>query len=105
MQVDGFLHDIVELEPIKAKWQSFGWHVQRVDGHDIGQIMTATAAAQIPAGQPHLIVCDTVKGKGISFMEYKVEWHSHPINDEEYARALAELYPAAHNVNFPGGVE
>jgi transketolase len=104
MQVDGFLHDIIELEPIEAKWESFGWQVQRVDGHNIAQIMAATAAAQIPTGQPHLIVCDTVKGKGISFMENKIEWHSHPINDDEHARALAELYPAQQGIDISGGV-
>ncbi len=103
MQVDGFLHDIIELEPIADKWQSFGWQVQRVDGHDIAQIMAATAEAQIPSGQPHLIVCDTIKGKGITFMENKIEWHSHPINDDEHARALAELYPQSRGSISPEG--
>jgi transketolase len=91
MQVDGFLKDIIEIEPIEAKWQSFGWQVQRIDGHAIDQILDATAFAHNTTGKPHMIICDTVKGKGISFMENKVEWHSHAINDNEYAQALAEL--------------
>ncbi len=91
MQVDGFLRDIIELEPVEDKWRSFGWHVQRIDGHAIPQLLAATAIAHATHGKPHVIICDTVKGKGISYMENKIEWHSHAINDSDYAQALAEL--------------
>ncbi len=94
MQVDGFLKDIIELEPVDDKWRSFGWHVQRVDGHSLDQILKATNAAHGTPGKPHVIVCDTVKGKGISYMENKVEWHSHAIDDCDYNRALEELSAA-----------
>jgi transketolase len=99
MQVDGFLRDIIELEPLDDKWGSFCWHVQRIDGHSIKQILAATAVAQATPGKPHVIICDTVKGKGISFMENKVEWHSHAIDDLDYARALAELEAARRGLD------
>ena len=91
LQVDGFLKDIIELEPVEDKWRSFGWHVQRIDGHAIAQLLAATAIADATPGKPHIIICDTVKGKGISYMENKIEWHSHAINGSDYAQALAEL--------------
>lgn len=100
IQVDGFLKSIIEIEPIDEKWQSFGWHVQRIDGHAIDQILDATALAKANIGKPHMIICDTVKGKGISFAENKVEWHSHAINDDEYAQALAELAAAEASYDF-----
>jgi transketolase len=91
MQVDGFTQDIMKLEPVVSKWESFGWNVQRIDGHDIEQIMRATQQAKRTQSKPHVIVCDTVKGKGIHFMENRVEWHSHPIYDEEYLKAMQDL--------------
>jgi transketolase len=91
MQVDGFTREIMPVEPLQAKWEAFGWRVQRIDGHDIRQIITAIEAAQMYPGAPHIIIGDTVKGKGVSYMENKVEWHSHAINAEEYTIAMAEL--------------
>jgi len=91
LQVDGFVRDIINLEPIESKWQSFGWHVQRVDGHDMRQILAAVETAKRNPGQPHMIIADTVKGKGISYMENSIKWHSHPISEEEYRTAMADL--------------
>jgi len=91
LQVDGFIRDIINLEPIETKWQSFGWRVQRVDGHDLRQILAAVDTAHRTLGRPHMIIGDTVKGKGISYMENSIKWHSHPISDEEYHTAMADL--------------
>jgi transketolase len=102
MQVDGFTREIMPVEPLQAKWEAFGWRVQRIDGHDIRQIINAITIAQTSAGKPQMIIGDTVKGKGISYMENKVEWHSHPINDEEYAAAIAELNAAKAQIEAAG---
>jgi transketolase len=90
-QVDGFVHDICSIEPVADKWRSFGWQVQRIDGHDLGQILTALGISNHAESGPHMIVADTVKGKGISYMENQPEWHARAIDDEEYHIAVAEL--------------
>ncbi len=91
MQVDGFIDDIMPIRPLDLKWGSFGWGVQRADGHDPDALLAALAAAQETDGRPHMILADTVKGKGVSFIENQVEWHSHALSEEQYRSALAEL--------------
>ncbi len=91
LQVDGSVDDINSLEPIEERWRANRWHVQRVDGHDSSQILQATHNAQRHAGQPHIIICDTVKGKGISFMENRYEWHAQSLDQDTYAQALRDL--------------
>jgi transketolase len=77
------------MEPFAQKWTSFGFAVSEIDGHDFGQIQAAFAA---PAGgRPRCIIARTVKGKGVTLMEDKVEWHYLPMNDAQYADALADL--------------
>ena len=90
-QLDGAIRDILDPEPLAAKWESFRWHVQEVDGHDIGQILRAIEQAQRTAGKPHLILAHTVKGKGISFMENNNHFHGVAPTSEEEAAALREL--------------
>lgn len=101
-QVDGYVRDICCLEPVEAKWESFRWHVQRIDGHDPAQILGAIEVAQGTSGQPHMIIADTIKGKGISFMENRPEWHARPLNNEECRLALAELAAAERNLAGEG---
>jgi transketolase len=91
LQVDGFLKDIIEIEPVEAKWESFGWHVQRVPGHDIQQLISSLETAHSIKGKPHMIIADTIKGNGINFMENQIKWHSSAIQEEEYQLAMAEL--------------
>ena len=91
MQVDGLCSDIIQTEPVEDRWRSFGWRVQRIDGHNPRQILDAVEAAQCAALGPHMIIADTVKGKGISYMENSIPWHSHAVSDEEYRIAMAEL--------------
>jgi transketolase len=94
LQTDGAVADIMSIEPLEDKWRSFGWHVQRVDGHDVEQIISAIDLAKSTKDKPHIVIADTVKGKGVSYIEGKYEWHSHSLSDEEYRIALGELEAA-----------
>jgi transketolase len=91
LQSDGVTKAIVDIEPIEDKWRAFGWETRRIDGHDFGAMRAAFAQCKETNGQPKAIVADTVKGKGVSFMEGVVGWHSGPPNPEEAQAALKEL--------------
>jgi transketolase len=96
LQVDGFVADIVGIDPLPDKWKAFGWEVFRVDGHDPAALLDAVAARwEDPADRPAVVICDTVKGKGVSWMENVTEWHGGSLNDELRALALEELLPLA----------
>jgi len=90
-QIDGKICDIMELEPIAAKWQSFGWHVIEIDGHDMKQILTAYEQVKAIKGKPSIIIGRTIKGKGVSFMENTCEFHGRAPTKEEEEKALKEL--------------
>ena len=79
------------LEPLAAKWKSFGWAVKEVDGHDPRALVRALAAPPDARQRPRVIVAHTVKGKGVSFMEDELEWHYRPPSADDLERALAEL--------------
>ena len=91
VQLDGKVRDIMPLGDVWLKWESFGWKVIRCLGHSVSDIERAISEAKRVKGQPIIIIAETVKGKGISFMEGKSEWHGKPIGDEEYAAAKREL--------------
>jgi transketolase len=91
IQNDTFVKDILVTEPIVDKWRAFGWHVQDIDGHDMGAVVSALDAATAINGQPTAIVCRTVKGKGVSFMENNPEYHGKAPTKDQLAEALAEL--------------
>ena len=74
-----------------AKWEAFGWNVLHCDGHDVAAIEAAVEAAKKETEKPSIIICKTVKGKGVSFMEGKNTWHGKPIGDEDYRQAKKEL--------------
>lgn len=90
-QVDGFTKDICNVEPVDAKWLSFGWDVQSIDGHNVEQIISAISRAKSIQSKPHIIIANTIKGKGVSFMENKPEWHARSIKEDEYLQALQDL--------------
>ncbi len=90
-QLDGMTRDIMDIEPVADKWRAFNWHVQEVDGHDPKALLAALDAALAERERPSFIVAHTVKGKGVSFMEYDVSWHGKAPNEEQAARALEEL--------------
>lgn len=91
MQIDGPIEDIMSPEPVADKWRAFGWDVQVIDGHDMVQIIEALEKAQAVRGRPRMIIADTVKGKGVSFMENQVGWHGVAPKPDETERALADL--------------
>ena len=78
IQIDGFTEDIMPLEPLKAKWESFGWHVLEVDGHNFEAINDAIGEAQAVFEKPSMIIAHTIPGKGIDFVERRFEWHGIP---------------------------
>ncbi len=90
-QIDGFVSDVMPIEPIADKWRAFGWHVIEIDGHDFDAIISAFEEAKATKGKPTFILADTVKGKGVSFMEGKVEWHGVAPDAEQAAQAIAEI--------------
>ena len=91
IQLDGFVKDIMDLEPLADKWISFGWHTVTVDGHDIPALQKAFAEAAATKGKPTVIVANTVKGKGVSFMENNPKFHGVAPNAQEVELALKEL--------------
>lgn len=91
LQIDGKTEDVLRLESVRERWSSFGWNVIEVDGHDIEQIIDALLAAGDQKNQPTMIVLNTVKGKGVSFMENNIDFHGVPPNEVEYRIAMKEL--------------
>ena len=91
LQIDGLVKDVMEVEPLCAKYGSFGWDVMRIDGHDMTQVVDAMEQAKALTGRPVVILANTIKGKGVSFMEDQAGWHGKAPNYEELTRALEEL--------------
>ena len=91
LQIDGPITQVMNPEPLAEKFRAFGWETLEIDGHDYRQIMEALNRARQIKGKPTMIVAKTVKGKGVSFMENKVEWHGTAPNREQVQQALAEL--------------
>jgi len=91
LQIDGHCCDVMCVEPIVNKWAAFGWHVLDINGHDMEAIVSALNEAGTLKGKPTMIVARTVKGKGVSFFEGKVEYHGLAPTHEELEKALKEL--------------
>jgi len=92
VQLSNKVDENLSLEPFAFKWEAFGWNVLFADGHAIADLLSALSrAASITEYAPVVIIAKTIKGKGISFMEGKFEWHGKAPNDQEYADALKEL--------------
>ncbi len=91
LQIDGWVKDVMQVEPLGDKYASFGWEVLRIDGHDMKQVVEALAKAREVKGKPVVILADTVKGKGVSFMENQAGWHGKTPNRAELDAALIEL--------------
>jgi transketolase len=83
--------EILDLEPIVAKWRSFNWHVREIDGHDMSQILDAFDEVELVTDRPTIIVAHTVKGKGVSWMELNPDWHGKAPDEKQGEIALAEL--------------
>lgn len=91
LQLSDFTSNIINLRPFKQKLASFNWHVIDINGHDFNQIISAFKEARETKNKPTAIVAKTIKGKGVSFMENKLEWHSKALSNEELQKALLEI--------------
>lgn len=94
LETDGETRSIINVEPIEDRWRAFGWAVQRVDGHDMARIHEGIQRLLAVDDRPGILVADTIKGKGVSFMEGQVAWHSGPTDKEQTQQALRELTAA-----------
>jgi transketolase len=91
LQTDGCSEDIMPLDPLRPKWEAFGWNTCEIDGHDFRQIIETVEAAKTVKNKPTMIIARTIKGKGVSFMENEAGWHGTPPDREQYERAMEEL--------------
>lgn len=91
LQIDGSNDEVMSLGKIAKKFDAFGWNVISIDGHDFDQIKKAIEMAKEEEGRPSIVICETVKGKGVSFMEDQAGWHGKAPNAEETAKALEDL--------------
>jgi transketolase len=90
LQLTGTLPETMPMPALAQLWQDMGWEVAEIDGHDLAVVIGALEAPRLP-GKPRVVLAHTVKGKGVSFMENRVEWHAKPVSDEELERALSDL--------------
>ena len=90
-QALGYTREVLNLEPLADRWESFGWDVQEVDGHDLDAMASALGQAGEHGDRPHIVLARTVFGKGVSFMEQRIEWHYLPMSEEEYTIAVDQL--------------
>ncbi|HWI55156.1 MAG TPA: transketolase [Desulfobacteria bacterium] len=91
LQIDGPVSQVMSPEPVADKWRAFGWHVEEIDGHNHSEIINALNKAKEVKGKPTAIVANTVKGRGVSFMENQVGWHGNAPSAEQCEQALCEL--------------
>ncbi len=94
LQNDTFVEDVMPVDPLPDKWKAFNWNVIEIDGHDMAQVVEALETAKTIKGIPTVIIAQTVKGKGVSFMENVAIWHGKAPNHEQAAQALAEIAEA-----------
>jgi transketolase len=92
LQIDGKCDEVMGINPLAKKWESFNWHVIEIDGHDLAQVLKAYEEAANHKEQPSVIIAHTTKGKGVSFMENVAGWHGKAPNKEELEKALQEIY-------------
>ena len=91
LQQGDFTENTITMEPLAERWRSFGWDVREVDGHDMQALVECFESVPFTPGKPSCILAHTTKGKGVSFMENRPEWHHHVPTNDELGRAIAEL--------------
>ena len=91
LQIDGAVTSVMNDDPISDKFAAFGWNTEEIDGHNVEAIDRAIQEAKTCKGRPTVIICKTVKGRGVSFMENQVSWHGAAPNLEQYEQAIIEL--------------
>jgi len=102
IQIDGSTEDIMPLEDLRGKWESFGWHVLEVDGHNIESVIDAASMARAITNRPSVIIAHTIPGKGVDFMEYDYKWHGVAPNSEQAKIALTKLRTLDGKISFEG---
>lgn len=102
IQIDGNTEDVMPLEDLRGKWESFGWHVIEVDGHNIESIIDAASMARAITNRPSVIIAHTIPGKGVEFMEYDYKWHGMPPNTEQAQAALKKLRTLDGRISHEG---
>ena len=91
LQITGRTEEVNKLEPLADKWTAFGWTVRETEGNDVASLVTELSAVPFTVGRPSLLIANTVKGKGVSFMENQAEWHHKLPTPDQYERAMREL--------------
>lgn len=91
LQIDGANEEVMNINPIDSKFEAFGWNVIKIDGHDIEAIGNALDKAKLSEGKPTIIIAETIKGKGVCFMENQAGWHGKAPNEEQRKQAIEEL--------------
>ncbi len=91
LQILGRVSDVMKLEPLRDKWRSFGWEVKEVNGHNFKKLLSVFKKIPFKSEKPSVVIANTIKGKGVSFMENELRWHDRCPNDEEYKKALEEI--------------
>ena len=99
LQISGPTVDVMSYEPLDKRWQAFGWSVREIDGHDLKQIFENATDIPFEKGKPSVIIADTVKSKGVSFAEDKVDFHYWKASDEDLAVAQRELDEIEKGIN------
>ena len=105
LQISGSTEDVMPLESIRQRWEAFGWDVKEINGDDVRQIVNAFDNINFNSGRPHLIISDTTKGYGISYMENVAKWHHGVPNQEQYETALSEIDMRIHQLYKEGEKE
>lgn len=90
-QALGYTSEVLDLEPLAARWKAFGWEVEELPGHDVEVLAARFDSLPAPTGQPHVVVARTVFGRGVSYMEGQIKWHYLPMSEAEYEQALREV--------------
>ncbi|WP_204105817.1 MULTISPECIES: transketolase [Spirulina sp. CCY15215] len=90
-QAIGYTQDVLNLSPMRDRWQAMGWNVKEINGHDRAEIVQTINNLETTSGKPHVIIAKTIFGKGVSYMENQIKWHYFPMSDAEYQQALNEI--------------
>ncbi len=102
IQIDGTTEAVMPLEDLKGKWESFGWHVLEIDGHNIESVIDAASQGRAITLRPTVVIAHTVPGKGVDFMEYNYKWHGIPPNAEQAKEALHDLRTLGGKITHEG---
>lgn len=102
IQIDGSTEDVMPLEDLRGKWESFGWHVLEIDGHNIESIIDAASQGRAISNRPTVVIAHTIPGKGVDFMEYDYRWHGMPPNSDQAKEALVKLRTLDGKISHEG---